>query len=92
MMMRMEARVADGVFIGCTPTEIIEPAMEQVRVGEAKARAGDEADPREQLLGLARETDRKEAYRESRASWPGGPASWNGDSSSCGCRPTRCRR
>jgi len=33
MMMRMEARVADGCYIGCTPPEVAEPAMEHVRTG-----------------------------------------------------------
>ena len=37
MMMRMEARVADGVFIGCTPTEIIEPAIAAIRIGAREA-------------------------------------------------------
>ena len=33
MMMRMEGRVADGCFVGCTPPEVVEPAMEAVRTG-----------------------------------------------------------
>lgn len=33
MMMRMEGRVADGCYIGCTPPEVVEPAMENVRAG-----------------------------------------------------------
>ena len=33
MMMRMEGRVADGCYIGCTPPEVVEPAMEAVKTG-----------------------------------------------------------
>jgi len=33
MMMRMEGRVADGCYIGCTPPEVAEPAMANVRTG-----------------------------------------------------------
>ncbi len=66
MMMRMEARVADGVFIGCTPTEIIEPAMEQVRVGEAKREPGMKPIRVNSFWAWHVKTDRKEAYRESR--------------------------
>ena len=66
MMMRMEARVADGVFIGCTPTEIIEPAMEQVRVGEAKREPGMKPIRVNSFWAWHVKKDRKEAYRESR--------------------------
>jgi len=33
MMMRMEGRVADGCYIGCTPPEVVDAAMEHVRTG-----------------------------------------------------------
>ena len=33
MMMRMEARIADGVYIGATPPEIISPAIENIKKG-----------------------------------------------------------
>jgi len=66
MMMRMEARVADGVFIGCTPTEIIEPAMEQVRVGEAKREPGMQPIRVNSFWAWHLKMDRKEGYRESR--------------------------
>lgn len=36
MMMRAGARVADGVFIGCTPLEILPPAIAAIREGLAK--------------------------------------------------------
>ncbi len=66
MMMRMEARVADGVFIGCTPTEIIGPAMEQVRIGEAKREPGKKPLQVNSFWAWHVKTDRREAYRESR--------------------------
>ena len=66
MMMRMEARVADGVFIGCTPTEIIEPAMEQIRVGEAKREPGSAPLRVNSFWAWHVKADRQEAYRESR--------------------------
>lgn len=66
MMMRMEARVADGVFIGCTPTEIIGPAMEQVRIGEAKREPGKKPLKVNGFWAWHVKTDRSEAYRESR--------------------------
>lgn len=66
MMMRMEARVADGVFIGCTPTEIIRPAMAQVEIGAAK-RAPDLAPLRVNgFWAWHVKVDRAEAYREAR--------------------------
>jgi len=40
MMMRLAGRIADGVFIGCTPTEIIEPAMENVALGLSRRMDG----------------------------------------------------
>ncbi|MCL4721452.1 MAG: LLM class flavin-dependent oxidoreductase [Gammaproteobacteria bacterium] len=66
MMMRMEARVADGVFIGCTPTEIIEPAMEQVRIGAAKRAPGKPPLRVNSFWAWHVKADRNEAYRESR--------------------------
>ena len=66
MMMRMGGRVADGVFIGCTPPEIVAPAMENVRVGISR---------RDEEPGNFRintfwawhmKENREEAYRESR--------------------------
>lgn len=66
MMMRMEGRVADGVFIGCTPTEIIKPAMEQVRVGEAKREPGMKPLHVNGFWAWHLKLDREEGYRESR--------------------------
>lgn len=65
-MMRMGARVADGLFIGCTPNEIIEPAIEQIRVGEAKREPGRAPLRINSFWAWHIKADRKEAYRESR--------------------------
>lgn len=66
MMMRMESRVADGVFIGCTPTEIIQPAMDQVRIGEGKREPGMKPLRVNSFWAWHVKADRQEAYRESR--------------------------
>lgn len=65
-MMRMQARVADGVFIGCTPTEIIGPAMENIRLGEAKREPGMEPLHVNAFWAWHIKADRADAYRESR--------------------------
>lgn len=65
-MMRMFARVADGVFIGCTPPEVMAAAMKEVNEGAAKR------DPSMPPLRVNTfwawhlKRDRKEGYRESR--------------------------
>jgi 5,10-methylenetetrahydromethanopterin reductase len=70
MMMRMEARVADGVYIGCTPPEFVGPAMEAVREGYAK-REKPATDFRVNTFwGWHIKPDREEAYRESRRELP----------------------
>jgi alkanesulfonate monooxygenase SsuD/methylene tetrahydromethanopterin reductase-like flavin-dependent oxidoreductase (luciferase family) len=70
MMMRMEARVADGVYIGCTPPEIAEPAMENVRIGLGR-REHQPVDFRiNTFWGWHIKKDRAEAYRESRRELP----------------------
>jgi alkanesulfonate monooxygenase SsuD/methylene tetrahydromethanopterin reductase-like flavin-dependent oxidoreductase (luciferase family) len=70
MMMRLAGRVADGVFIGCTPTEIIEPAMENVRTG--LERRNDEFHDFKTTAYWAWHVkkDRDAAYRESRKELP----------------------
>jgi 5,10-methylenetetrahydromethanopterin reductase len=65
-MMRMEARVADGVFIGCTPVEIIGPAIENIRIGEAKREPGRGRLEINSFWAWHVKKDRSEAYRESR--------------------------
>lgn len=66
MMMRMEARVADGVFIGCTPPELIESAMDNVRIGIGKREPGAAPIRVNSFWAWHVKKDRKEAYRESR--------------------------
>jgi len=65
MMMRMEGRVADGVFIGCTPPEIAGPAMENVRIGISRREDGRDIRVNTFWAWHVKE-DREEAYRESR--------------------------
>ena len=65
-MLRMEARVADGVFIGCTPPEVMAAAMVQVNEGAAK-RTADMAPLRTNTFWAWHlKRDRAEGYRESR--------------------------
>lgn len=69
-MMRMEARVADGVFVGCTPPEIVEPAMAEVRLGIAR-RNPDRGPIRVNTFWAWHiKVDRAEAYRESTRELP----------------------
>jgi alkanesulfonate monooxygenase SsuD/methylene tetrahydromethanopterin reductase-like flavin-dependent oxidoreductase (luciferase family) len=69
-MMRMEARVADGVFVGCTPPEIVEPAMAAVREGIAKRDAGRASIRVNTFWAWHIKKDREEAYRESTRELP----------------------
>jgi 5,10-methylenetetrahydromethanopterin reductase len=69
-MMRMEARVADGVYIGCTPPEIIEPAMAAVREGIAKREPGRKPIRINTFWAWHIKEDRAEAYRESTRELP----------------------
>ena len=66
MMMRMGGRVADGVFVGCTPPEIVEPAMEHVNTGIGR-RDHPPVDFRVNTFWAWHiKQDKEEAYRESR--------------------------
>jgi len=65
-MMRMGGRVADGVFIGCTPTEIIDPAMTNIRTGVSRRDRPAENFRINAFWGWHIKRDRDEAYRESR--------------------------
>jgi len=66
MMMRMGGRVADGVFVGCTPPEIMAPAMAQVRTGVGR-RETPPADFRANTFWAWHiKKDRDAAFRESR--------------------------
>lgn len=65
-MMRAGARVADGVFIGCTPLEILGPAIAAIREGLARRQAP-KADFRiNSFWAWHLKKDRAEGYRESR--------------------------
>ena len=66
MMMRMGGRVADGVFVGCTPPELMEPAMENVRTGIGRRDATPEDFRVNTFWAWHIKEDRDAAYRESR--------------------------
>ena len=70
MMMRMEGRIADGCFVGCTPPEIVEPAMEQVRTGIGRREQPPEDFRVNTFWGWHIKADREEAFRESRRELP----------------------
>jgi hypothetical protein len=70
MMMRLAGRIADGVFIGCTPTEIIEPAMENVALGLSRRSDGLEDFRTTAYWAWHMKADREAAYRESRKELP----------------------
>ncbi|HRX90092.1 MAG TPA: LLM class flavin-dependent oxidoreductase [Steroidobacteraceae bacterium] len=66
MMMRMEARVSDGVYIGCTPPEVMAEAMAEVNEGAQKRAAGMAPLRTNTFWAWHLKRDRKEGYRESR--------------------------
>ena len=66
MMMRMGGRVADGVFVGCTPPEIMEPAMESVKTGLSRRDEPPKDFRANTFWAWHIKEDRDEAYRESR--------------------------
>ena len=70
MMMRMMGRVADGVFVGCTPPEIVEPAMENVNTGVARRDESPEDFRVNTFWAWHIKEDREAAYRESRHELP----------------------
>lgn len=65
-MMRMQARVGDGVFIGCTPPEVMAAAIEEVKVGAAKREPGMGLLHTNTFWAWHLKRDRAEGYRESR--------------------------
>ena len=65
-MMRMLSRVADGVFIGCTPPEVMAKAMQDVLEGAAKRAAGMAALRTNTFWAWHLKRDRQEGFRESR--------------------------
>lgn len=70
MMMRMEARVADGCFIGCTPPEVVAPAMDEVRTGLARRDSVPDDFRVNTFWGWHIKSDREAAYAESRRELP----------------------
>jgi 5,10-methylenetetrahydromethanopterin reductase len=66
MMMRMEGRVADGVFIGCTPPEIADAAMANIRLGIERRDNPNDKIRVNTFWGWHVKKDRAAAYRESR--------------------------
>jgi 5,10-methylenetetrahydromethanopterin reductase len=69
-MMRMEARVADGVYIGCVPPEFIGPAMSPVREGAAQRDTSRGSLRVNAFWAWHIKQDRAEAYRESTRELP----------------------
>lgn len=65
-MLRMQARVADGVFVGCTPPEVMAAAMTDVREGAAKRDAAMAPLRVNTFWAWHLKRERKEGYRESR--------------------------
>ena len=70
MMMRMEGRVADGCYIGCTPPEAMAEAMEQVNVGRGKRDNPNDPFYATTFWGWHIKKDREAAYAESRRELP----------------------
>ena len=66
MMMRLGGRVADGVFVGCTPPEIVEPAMKNVRTGIARRDQEPDDFRVNTFWAWHIKENKEEAYRESR--------------------------
>ena len=70
MMMRMEGRVADGCYIGCTPPEVAEAAMEHVRTGIERRDEAPEDFRVNTFWGWHIKEDAEAAYAESRRELP----------------------
>lgn len=69
-MIRMQSRVADGVFIGCTPPEVMAAAIEEVKEGAAKREAGMPALRTNTFWAWHLKKDRAAGYKESRRELP----------------------
>lgn len=65
-MMRAGGRVADGVYIGCTPLPILDPAIAAIREGMARREKQDDRFRINGYWAWHLKTDRAEGYRESR--------------------------
>ena len=66
MMMRLGGRVADGVFVGCTPPEFVEPGMENVNTGISRRETPAEDFRVNTFWAWHIKKDKDAAYRESR--------------------------
>ncbi len=69
-MMRMEARVCDGVFIGCTPPEVMAKAMLDVQEGAAKREPDTGPLHTNTFWAWHLKRNRADGYRESRRELP----------------------
>ena len=70
MMMRMEGRVADGCFIGCTPPEVADIAAEQVLTGVNRRDEPVDDFSINTFWGWHIKEDAEAAFRESRRELP----------------------
>jgi len=66
MMMRMEGRVADGVYIGAIPPEIIDSAIENIKKGINRREKPNQHIHINSFWGWHIKKDKEKAYRESR--------------------------
>ena len=66
MMMRMGGRIADGVYIGATPPEIISPAIENINIGIDKRTDDNKRVEINSFWAWHIKKDKEEAFRESR--------------------------
>jgi len=66
MMMRMEGRVADGVYIGATPPEVLDEAIDNIQIGKEKRLDGSEDVLINSFWAWHIKSDKEEAYKESR--------------------------
>lgn len=65
-MMRAGARVANGVFIGCTPLEILDPAIAAIREGLARRERSRDGFAINSFWAWHLKRERAAGYRESR--------------------------
>jgi len=70
MMLRMEGRVADGCFIGCTTPEVMAEAKRQVDVGRGKRDNPDDPFYTTTFWGWHIKANREAAFAESRRELP----------------------
>jgi alkanesulfonate monooxygenase SsuD/methylene tetrahydromethanopterin reductase-like flavin-dependent oxidoreductase (luciferase family) len=70
MMMRMSGRVADGCYIGCTPPEIIESAVDNIRIGVGRRDQPCHDFNINAYWAWHIKADREAAFRESRHELP----------------------